>query len=276
MSQRPPYEPNSNNRFTRARSPTRNPVQGIHPSRANYVDSRPKDTISPDPPRGPRALTESHRGYGPPPPRGRGFQGRADYRSDHRDREYFRRDPSPPGTRRRSPHTDRFSSLDYRDYRDGPRDFEFGRGRRGFRDSTPGRYGVEGRGGQSYHPARDDPPRGRGRIEWTPRGRGRPGFHDDRLDFRDSSRSPPPRIHRRERSLSRERWPTTSSRADEFRPERRDAERSSDRDERSRDEVRFRSDRFPSDSRYLSTTHNSIDVERPSDSANSRILREGK
>lgn len=239
MSQR--YDPASNNRFPRDRSPPRNSSAN---NRTNLTDHRLKDNPpASEPPRGPRALTESHRGYGHPPLRGRGFSGRGEYRPDYRDRESFRRDSSPLGARRWSPSSERFSGG--ADYRDGTRDSEFGRGRRGYRDVGPSRYIPEGRGGQSYHPGRDDVPRGRGRFEWPSRGRGRGGYYDDRASFRGRSRSPPPRRERWERSPSRERRPPPLDRYEDSRVERRGSEKSYDRDERPREEPRFRGDRYP-------------------------------
>lgn len=271
MSKR--HEPSGSSRFGSGRSPPRNSTTALHPSRASLVEARSKDSIPPEPPRGPRALTEPHRGYTSSVSRGRGFSGRADYRTDYRDREYFRRDSSPPGGRRWSPHGDRFSTSDYRDHRDAPRDLDFGRGRRGYHESGASRYGVNGRGGQSYHPSRDDPGRGRGRTEWTPRARGRPSFHDERGDFRGRSRSPQSRSLRRDRSLSRERWQPPHDRFLDSSIDRREVEKSLDRDERPRDDGRFRNDRYLIDSRYNGTI---VNAEKHPDSANVRAQRECK
>ena len=245
MAQR--YEGAGNNRFLRERSPPRASNNSFHPNRSGQVDQRSKESVTGlDAPRGPRALTESHRGFGPLPPKGRGFSSRGDFRPEYREREPFRRDSSPPG-RRRSPNSERFPAFDFRDHRDAQRDGDFGRGRKGFRDSAPTRFGIDGRGAQSYHPGRDDLGRGRGRFDFGPRGRGRGGFYDDRTLFRARSRSPP-RSHRWERSPSRDGRTLPSERFDENKFERRDGDRLYDRDDRPRDENRFRGDRYPFDS----------------------------
>lgn len=194
-----------------------------------------------EPPRGPKALVESHspRGGGGHFGRGRGFGGRGDFRDRDRDRDRERdqrdlRDGPPPYNRRDSdrdwPRRDR--GFDSRESRPPP----FGRGRsrsppplRDFRDARDhrdldlvrpgGRVPRDGPGGPS--PLPDLPPfrggsvrGGRGRGD-RDRGRGRGTPMDDRDLFRRRSRS-------RETWRDRER--------DRF--DRREDDRRSDRDER--------------------------------------------
>ncbi|KAL9082007.1 MAG: hypothetical protein Q9159_006803 [Coniocarpon cinnabarinum] len=241
MSQR--YGPSPDIRFVRERSPPRTNSSSMHSSRAGNVDPRPREGI-PDAPRGPRATSDSFRPYGAP--RGRGLS-RGDYRPDFRDRDSFRRDPSPPSGRRGdfrggrawSPSLDREG---HRDYFDQSRDVDGSRGRGRYRDSAPGRF-VEGRGSHSYYPPRDDGSRGRGQF-YSGRGRARGGFHDDRGGFRGRSPSPPGR-NRWIRSPSPPRERRPSDRFEDDRPERRNSEKSHDRDERLRDDDRPRgSDRY--------------------------------
>ena len=233
MSQRYP----DNNHIARNLSPPRSNPANIHPSRLSNVDSRPREGI-PDAPRGPRASNESYRPYGAS--RGRGV-GRADFRTEYRDREQFRREGSPPNTRRDfrggrawSPSLERFpSSETHREFHDQPREFDNVKGRGRYRDSAPGRF-VEGRGSHSYFPPREEGPRGRGQI-YYPHARGRGGFAEDRGGFRGRSPSPTGR-NRWARSPSPRERRQAPDRFDDDRFERRGSDKSFDRDDRSRDD----------------------------------------
>lgn len=231
-----------------------------------------------DAPRGPRAPNDGPRsgGFGGPAPlgpRGRGAPFRPEYRelrdapplgSDRdrsfRDRDYDNRRERLPSPPRRSPPRGGFSreTGPFRDSRPPPpRELDISRDRRpsgplsagsNFSDPAPfngppyGRGGFSGRG------------RGRGRGDFDFRDRGRRGpLLDDRNSMRPRERSPVGRWPARE--------PSRGER-DGWRDERRDDDRRSDRDERERDNDRFRRD-VPPPSRFEPRQFNDVSPRPP-------------
>lgn len=126
-----------------------------------------------------------------------------------------------------------------RNFRDGPppRDLDVGRPLRDPRDNVPPAgstypdqpsFGQPGRGGFAGRG------RGRGRGDFDFRDRGRRGPVDDRPAFRPRERSPLPR------------WGSVSRPdREDWRPERRDEDRWTDREDRERDGDRFRRESVP-------------------------------
>ncbi len=192
-------------------------------------------------PRGPKADTLRH--AGPPTPRGRGGFGP---RSDFRDREVappFRRDnerPDRPRRDREFPVGDRdlLPTRDLRPFHPRDRSMSPDRVRRESKeapptalrmsDAPPMWHGSAGRGG---------PLRARGRADWD-RGRGRQ-FLMERDGFGPRSRS---RESWRERDRDWER--SDVDHRERF--DRRDNERSLERDDREREPAVWRHDRSPS------------------------------